>query len=128
MYMWQELPPEQPGEHVACHMRLVKMVARSLTYDHKRVLSSFYDKRMTSSGVDMRETILRKSPNCGTEWKIRIATTPTNVHRTLTIRQVFEHERGKLFVSLCLSGLFLKRLEKCESSLTFVGVVAIWIF
>ena len=27
--------------------------------------------------------------------KIRIATTPTNVHRRLTIHQVFEHERGK---------------------------------
>ena len=93
--MWQEISPEQPGEHVACHMGLVKMVARSLTYDHKRVLRSFYDKRMTFSGVDTRETILRKSSNCGTEWKIRLATTPTNVHRTLTIRQVFEHERGK---------------------------------
>ena len=29
---------------------------------------------------------------------------------------------------LCLSGLFLKRLGKCQSSLTFVGVVAIRIF
>ena len=29
---------------------------------------------------------------------------------------------------LCLSGLFLKRLEKCQSSLKFVGVVAIRIF
>ena len=36
--MWQELPSEQPGEHVACHMRLVKMAARSMTYDQKRVL------------------------------------------------------------------------------------------
>ena len=39
--------------------------------------------------------ILRKSPNCGTEWKIRIATTPTNVNELWHFPRRFKNKPDK---------------------------------
>ena len=77
--MWQELPPEQPGVGVACHMRLIKMAVRSMAYSvltdgQKRVLSTFYDKGMTSTGVDMRETIMKAADETETSYeKVKVS-------------------------------------------------------